>query len=136
MTLQNTSRYLPSNVLAQDIQALSGVKAIPKYQPSRPEASVKELDTAYQEVLRLQQAVATAETNRKAAIATLKQAEWKFHNGILDMRDAVRGQFGGDSHELQTVGIKRKSNRKRPTARSIGKAVAKETAKETVSAIV
>jgi hypothetical protein len=78
--------------------------------------------------LQLQQVLTEKETAFKVAIDDLKQAEWKLHNAILEMKDSVRGQYGSDSHELQAIGIKRKSSRKRPATK------ANVTAKPTMKA--
>jgi hypothetical protein len=50
----------------------------------------------------------------KAASDAARQAEWEFHNSILSMKEAVRAQFGPDSDEAQSIGYKKKSERKRP----------------------
>ncbi len=42
-------------------------------------------------------------------------AEWEFHNAVLAMKEVVKGQFGSDSDEAQSIGLKKKSDRKRPT---------------------
>jgi hypothetical protein len=115
MTLQDTSRRLPAAILTQDMQALKGIKTISGYKSNRPGSSLKELEATYQAILTLQQSVIDKESAYKAAIDDLKQTEWRFHNSILEMKDVVRGQYGSDSLELQTVGIKRKSSRRRPT---------------------
>jgi len=51
----------------------------------------------------------------KASADAAKQAEWEFHNAVLAMKEAVKGQFGSDSDAAQAVGFKKKSERKRPT---------------------
>jgi hypothetical protein len=43
-----------------------------------------------------------------------RAAEWAFHNAVLAMKEVVRGQFGSDSNEARAVGLKKKSDRKRP----------------------
>lgn len=48
-------------------------------------------------------------------------AEWKYHNRIINMRDAVSGQYGRNSNEVQKVGRKKTSEfsprkRKPPTS--------------------
>jgi len=50
----------------------------------------------------------------EAAADEVRQAEWEFHNSILFMKEAVRAQFGPDSDEAQSIGYKKKSERKRP----------------------
>jgi hypothetical protein len=59
-----------------------------------------------------QQALATA---RDIACA----AEWALHNAVLGARTQVRAQFGDDSNEVQAVGLKKASDRKRPARLSV-----------------
>jgi len=49
----------------------------------------------------------------KAASDGARQAEWKFHNGVMAIKESVWGMFGSDSNETQAVGYKRKPERKR-----------------------
>ena len=49
----------------------------------------------------------------KAAADASRQAEWDFHNAVLAMKESIRGQFGPDSDEAQSVGYKKKSEYKR-----------------------
>jgi hypothetical protein len=41
-------------------------------------------------------------------------AEWAFHNAILGAKDQVIAQFGDDSNEVQSLGLKKKSEYKSP----------------------
>jgi hypothetical protein len=50
----------------------------------------------------------------KAAADKARLTEWKFHNDILAMKEFVRGIYGSDSDEVQAVGYKKKSERRRP----------------------
>lgn len=57
-----------------------------------------------------------AEAQAAAALAVARDkavaAEWKYHNNIVRMRDAVGGQFGRNSNEVQMVGRKKSSEYK------------------------
>jgi len=55
----------------------------------------------------------------RAATDTARLAEWEFHNAVLAMKEFVRGQYGSDSNEAQAVGLKKKSDRKRPTRQKV-----------------
>jgi hypothetical protein len=59
-----------------------------------------------------------AETERltlyRAAADAARLAEWEFHNAVLAMKEVIRGQYGSDSDQAQAVGLKKKSDRKRP----------------------
>ncbi len=54
---------------------------------------------------------------RDSAIA----AQWEHHNLILGVKDQVIAQFGANSDEVASLGLKKKSERKAP-ARSSSKA--------------
>ena len=55
--------------------------------------------------LRAQNAPAAA---RDAAIA----AQWEFHNLMLGVKDQVIAQYGADSDQVASLGLKKKSERK------------------------
>jgi hypothetical protein len=114
MPIQDTSRRLSPDVITQDIQSLNGLKAIQDYQSIRSEASLDALQTAYQFMMLQKQLLTERQAAYKATADSLKQSEWAFHNAVLAMKESVRGQYGSDSNQVQTVGFKRKSNRKRP----------------------
>ncbi|HEX8686139.1 MAG TPA: hypothetical protein VF654_06540, partial [Pyrinomonadaceae bacterium] len=59
------------------------------------------------------QAEATAAAKRDAATA----GEWEFHNAILGAKVQVEAQFGSDSDEFASLGMKKKSDYKSPTRR-------------------
>jgi hypothetical protein len=112
--MQDTTRRLQPATLTQDILSLTGLQSIRSYQPTRSEASLEALQLAYQTMLMHQQLLAEKQSAYKAAAESVKQSEWAFHNAVLAMKEVVRGQYGSDSNEVQTVGFKKKSNRKRP----------------------
>jgi hypothetical protein len=68
------------------------------------------MEEARQAEVRALQALAAA---RDAAAA----AEWAFHEGILGARAQVLAQYGPDSNAIQLLGLKKKSERKRPARR-------------------
>lgn len=114
MPTANTNRRLSPQVISQDIASLNGLKTIAAYSTSRPEALPSTLQEAYQTMLAQQQAETEQLALYRAAADAARLAEWEFHNCVLAMKEAVRGQFGSDSNEAQAVGLKKKSERKRP----------------------
>lgn len=115
MPLQNTSRRLSAQLLDQDIDALNGFNTVQDYSTQRKEATPEALQQAYQTMLAQQQIETEKLALYRAAADAARLAEWEFHNAILAMKEVVRGQFGTDSNEAQAVGLKKKSDRKRPT---------------------
>ena len=119
MSPQNTSRRLAAQSLSQDVDSLNGFNTIQGYSTQRPEATPIALQQTYQAMLALQQAETEKLALYRAAADAARLAEWEFHNAVLAMKDVVRGQFGADSNEAQSVGLKKKSDRKRPTRQKI-----------------
>ncbi|MBD2072573.1 hypothetical protein H6F86_01465 [Phormidium sp. FACHB-592] len=115
MPPQDTSRRLSPQVLGQDTDALNGFNTIEGYSTQRQGATPEALQQAYQEMLAKQQNETEKQALFRAASDAARLAEWEFHNTILTMKEVVRGQFGADSNEAQAVGLKKKSDRKRPT---------------------
>jgi len=119
MPLQNTTNRLRPQLISQDIDSLHGLQTISTYDTSRTDASGTKLQQAYQAMLTQQQAETEKLTLYRAAADAARLAEWEFHNAVLAMKDVVRGQYGTDSDEAQAVGLKKKSDRKRPTRRKL-----------------
>jgi hypothetical protein len=117
MPATDMNRRLRPQVLSDDTDALNGVRTLLDYDPPRHEAALSTLQLAYQMMQQRQQTESELRARFQAASTQARQAEWEFHNGILAMRKAVLSQYGDDSNEVQTVGLKKKSARKRPTRR-------------------
>lgn len=109
------NRRLSPQQINQDIEALNGLGAIPFYTTNRSEATPESLQAAYQKMVAQQQNEVEKQATARAAADSARLAEWEFHQAVLAMKEVVRGQFGSDSNEAQSIGLKKKSNRKRPT---------------------
>ena len=57
----------------------------------------------------------SATSASESASDAARLAEWEFHNAVLAVQEVARGQFGSDSNEAQSVELKKKSDRNRPT---------------------
>lgn len=114
MPSPDTTRRLTLNLISQDIDSLNGLKAVPTYNTTRPQASLETLQQTYQTMLAQQQVETEKLALYRAATDAARLAEWEFHNAVLAMKESVRGQYGSDSNEAQSVGLKKKSDRKRP----------------------
>jgi hypothetical protein len=114
MTTQNTNNRLSPTILNVDQAIFQSLQTITNYTPQRQEASIAQIKLAEAEMLRLQNIETQLKAQYRAALDAARQAEWKFHNTILEAKTAVLAQFGADSSEAQTVGRKKKSAYKRP----------------------
>ncbi|MEH2440178.1 hypothetical protein [Nostoc sp.] len=93
---------------------MHGLQTITTYTTTRADASLANLQQTYQAMLVQQQAETEKLTLYRAAADAARLAEWEFHNAVLAMKEVVRGQYGSDSDRSQAVGLKKKSERKRP----------------------
>jgi hypothetical protein len=114
MPAQDKTRRLPPQSISQDITSWHGLQTVSTYDTTRPEASVAKLQQAYQAMLAQQQVETEKLTLYRAAADAARLAEWEFHNAVLAMKEVIRGQYGSDSDQAQAVGLKKKSDRKRP----------------------
>ncbi|MEH2285231.1 MAG: hypothetical protein V7K90_28610 [Nostoc sp.] len=117
MPAQDQTRRLPSQLISQDINSLHGLQTISTYNTTRADASVANLQQAYQAMLAQQQAQTEKLTLYRAAADAARLAEWEFHNAVLAMKEVIRGEYGSDSDQAQAVGLKKKSERKRPNGK-------------------
>jgi hypothetical protein len=109
---------LPSNDIQADRQALNGIQLLNDYAPMNRAYSTEHLEelgrameAAHQAEARAVQAQAIA---RELAIAT----EWALHDALLGAKTQVIAQYGPDDHAVQLLGLKRKSERRRPVRRA------------------
>lgn len=115
MTAQNTNNRLSPSILSADSDVLEGLQTILNYSPQRQEAAIATLEAAQAEMVRLQKLEVQLKAQHRAALDAAREAEWAFHNGILEAKTAVVAQFGPNSSEVQKVGRKKKSAYNRPT---------------------
>jgi hypothetical protein len=114
MPAQDKTRRLPPQAINQDVTSWHGLQTINTYDTTRADASVAKLQQTYQAMLTQKQAETEKLTLYRAAADAARLAEWEFHNAVLAMKEVIRGQYGSDSDQAQAVGLKKKSERKRP----------------------
>ena len=95
------------------LRNLSNYTAInPLYSTESLNALAEAMDQAEEALVRARQAFAAA---RDTKVATARN----FHTGMVGARINVSVKYGPDSPEVQAVGLKRKSERKRPARRRV-----------------
>jgi hypothetical protein len=113
----NPTRRIPPTQLQADRDAFDALTAIPNYAPANPAYSVAAI-TAKRQAMTDKQA---AETQAAAAAAAARDdatsSEWDYHNDMLGAKDQVGAQFGKDSNEYQSLGLKKKSEYAKNTQR-------------------
>jgi len=111
MAKNQTIRLRP-RYLQADLDAFMALKALPNYTANNPnyttatgDSVLTALKDAQKAELLAQNALASARDNNVAA-------EWDFHNFILQAKSQVIALYGADSNEIQSLGLKKKSERK------------------------
>lgn len=112
------TKRLAREIIQQDVESMNGLNAITGYQTSRTEASPEGLQNAYRTMLAKQQLETEQQVLARESAEAARQAEHDFHQAVLAMKEAVKGQFGSDGKEAVAIGLKRKSDRKLPTRKA------------------
>jgi hypothetical protein len=113
----NHSRRLSPDEVQTDRNALIGIQSLADYAPINRAYSA----SAMAELGRAMEEARQAEVRALQALAAARDAagaaEWALHEGILGARALVLAQYGPDSNAIQLLGLKKKSERKRPARR-------------------
>ena len=108
MAKNKTKRLRPA-VLQADIDAFAALQAISGYKPAN--AAFESADgTTVKAAMETKQ---TEEVQKQAAADAARDdavaAEWAFHDFMLGVKDQIKAQYGPDSNEYQSLGLKKKS---------------------------
>lgn len=110
---------LSRKVLQEDLDAYAAVKAIRDYAPSNPAYSIANLDASHTTMSAGQTLEVQKQGELDAAKDDASGGEHSFHNDILGMKTQVKAQFGENSNEYQSLGMKKKeeykSGRRKPS---------------------
>lgn len=110
----NLNRKLNDDQIQADREALVALRAMADYRPANNTYTVLALDereaamiAAQQEVVRVQNMLAAARDARDVL-------ELRFHNDMSEAKQQVRAQYGMNSDEVQAMGLKKRSDYRRP----------------------
>jgi hypothetical protein len=116
MAKDQTKRIAPAQLQA-DLDALTALNGFAVYTPANT-AYAKTAVTAKYTALKSAQ---DAELAAQVALATARDAaaaaEWEFHTAMLGVKEQVIAQFGKSSDQVQALGLKKKTEYKKPAAR-------------------
>jgi hypothetical protein len=119
MANPKTKRLNP-NILSDDVEAFYALKGIAGYTPSNPAYTIANGSNAKTLMDGQQTTEAQAKATFDGARDNAVAAEWAFHDFMLGAKDQVKAQFGANSNELQGLGLKKKSEYKKPKAKAVG----------------
>ena len=106
------NRRLPKTVLDDDLYAYAALQAIAGYAPSNEQFKLANITAGHQTMQENQTSEVQTQAAADAQRDTTAGSEWDFHDMILGAKDQVKAQFGPDSNEYQSLGMKKKSEYK------------------------
>ena len=113
----NPNYRLPSPALDADRATLLALKDLSDFTPVNPAHSAQSLSALEAALTRAEEAELRAQKALAAARDVTIAAAWEFHNALLGAKAQVIAQYGNDSRAVQAIGLKKRSERKRPARR-------------------
>ena len=113
MAKNQNNRIRPGNLQA-DEDALTALRNISDYAPANSAYSLKAVESALANLKSAQDAELAAQNTLDSARDAANAAEWDFHDIMLGVKEQVIAQYGSSSDEVQSLGLKKKSEYKAP----------------------
>jgi len=110
-------RYIAASIIENDRTILRALQDISEYAPRDDELSTTMLSASEAALVQAEIETARLRLAYEAARDRETEAGLAFHNNILRAKAEVIAQFGADSQAVHAMGLKRKSERKRPVRR-------------------
>jgi hypothetical protein len=120
MAFDQTRRIRPL-IIEEDCDAFTALKQLPGYTSTIVDYSTEQIQEDYEAMEKARAAEIAAQNALESARIDVIQAEWRFHNAILGAKKQVVAHFGEDSKAVAAMGLKRKSERRRPMRRTTAK---------------
>jgi len=98
-----------------DKDTLAALQAIPGYKTTNPLYALDKVEAAL--AAYTQASEVQTQAAYEAARTAVYESERRFHELILGVKEQVIAPFGGNSNEVAAVGLKKKSEYKRPNRR-------------------
>ena len=117
MADSNTRRLSPDERQA-DLDAFTALGGLKTYTPPNTKFTLAEVTTSKTAMEAAQLAEFKATKDLETARDNATAAEYAFHQKMLGAKDQVIAQFGKDSNEIQTLGLKKKSEYDKPKRKS------------------
>ena len=111
---KDEQKRLTSEKLQADLDVLTAVKALTNYTPANPDYTLVKMEGIKTALTTLQADEVVAKNAWEAARDNAGAQEWVFHNAMLEAKTQVEAQYGKNSNEYQSLGLKKKSEYKRP----------------------
>ncbi len=112
---KDETKKLSRTLLQKDRDALAALGLVSTYAPADKKFSAANGKTAVDDMDTKHDAEAQTTAALKNVKDDARASEWAFHNFMLGVKKQVAAQFGDDSNEYQSLGLKKKSEKKNPT---------------------
>ncbi|MCE2997921.1 MAG: hypothetical protein ACK5RG_12660 [Cyclobacteriaceae bacterium] len=107
--MEKKVRRLSKTIAENNVVAFNKLRIIADYAPNKEETSKELVTLLFNQMLDAKRMEADAEVKWKAQRANAVDLEWRFHNTMLACKAYVVAQFGPDSNEVESLGLKKKS---------------------------
>jgi hypothetical protein len=111
------SRWTSPAQLQADQDALIALRSISGYTPANAAYALPTVEAGLSNMKDMQDAELAAQNALASARDAAAAAEWEFHNMMLGVKEQIIAQYGKDSDQVQSLGLKKKSEYKAPKAR-------------------
>jgi len=112
------TRHPGNERIYTDLEVLRAIVNLPDYRPINPAYSAEALSALAAALASAEQAEQLTEAAHDTAREAKISAAWALHNAILAAKTQVIAQYGPNSNEVEWLGLKKKSARRRPIRRS------------------
>ncbi len=113
----NQNKRLPQATIDADRAALVALKKLADYAPSNAALSIEAVSALEERLRKAEESEILARKALAAAIDAREAAGRDLHNAMLGVKATVTGQYGSDSDAVQALGLKKKSDYRRPARR-------------------
>ena len=113
----NQHKPVRSETIANDREGLLNLKRLPDYAPVNRALTVESIESIEVRLRKAEEEEILAAKALEAARSARITAEWEFHNTMLGAKAVVVGQYGANSEAVQAIGLKKKSEYRRPVRR-------------------
>jgi hypothetical protein len=113
----NQRKRLPQATIETDRAALVALKRLADYAPSNRALSVETISALEEQLRRAEEQEILASKALAAARDARDAAGWELHDAMLGVKATVIGHYGHNSDAVQALGLKKKSDYRRPARR-------------------
>ena len=118
---KNETKRLTPKALSTNDAAMAALQKVSGYTPANSAYSMDKSAALAKSMKETRDTEAQAAAALKTARDNAVAAEWAVHNYMLGAKDQIAAQFGKNSNEFQSLGMKKKSEYKSPAKKAAKK---------------